>query len=167
MKTKQLPTKEELHDLFEYRDGELYWRNHRSNKVRAGSKAGSIDGTGYHQINIKGKVYRVHRIIYSMHYDNLTPDLLVDHIDNNKSNNKICNLRIATSSQNSCNQSMNKNNTSGVKGVCWHKQHNKWYVQVQHKGKNFYGGLFDDFEDAKQKAEQLRNQLHSTFTNHG
>jgi hypothetical protein len=167
MKYRPLPTQQELHELFEYRDGNLYWRNNRSNNTLAGSRAGTIKKNSYCQIHFSGKPYVAHRLIYSMFYDDLTTELEVDHIDNNPGNNKIENLRIASSSENKHNQSIRKNNTSGVKGVSWDTQANKWKAQICKDGKNQHIGHFTDLAEATIKIEQVRNQLHQKFTNHG
>jgi hypothetical protein len=167
MKSKQLPTKQELHELFEYRDGELYWRKSLNRKIRVGNKAGTVNELGYCYITFKGIKYLAHRIIYSMFNDVLTQELQVDHRDNNPGNNKIENLRISDQSENMYNRSMNKNNTSGIKGVFKHKKSGKWLVRVSKDGITHHGGYFADLKDAKQKVEDLRKDLHKEFANHG
>jgi hypothetical protein len=73
-------------------------------------------------------------------------DVYIDHIDRNPLNNKKENLRNCTMQQNNMNLSLGKNNTSGVIGVCWHSQANKWrsYIMLDRKQKHL--GLFDNFE---------------------
>ena len=88
------------HEWLVYRDGEVYWKKCTSRTgsgpnqpgKQAGCKAGAY---GYHVLNLKGKQYSVHRIIWEMHYGTIPKDLTVDHIDRNKQNNRIENLRLA------------------------------------------------------------------------
>ena len=89
----------------------------------------------------------------------------VDHIDNDKSNNKIANLRWATHSQNSQNKSMMSNNTSGVKGVIWDKSSNKWRARITIDGIKVHLGYFKNLEDAKQVRITKANQAFGVFTN--
>jgi len=69
--------------------------------------------------------------------------IYIDHIDGNALNNQKVNLRICTARENSLNHSLNKNNTSGYKGVGWHKQFNKWRAYIDVNNKNRSLGLFD------------------------
>ena len=86
-------------------------------------------------------------------------------MDNIKSNNKIANLRWATHSQNGQNKSMSKNNTSGVKGVVWHKGKAKWQSQITIDGIYIYLGSFTNLEDAKQARITRANEAFGVFTN--
>ena len=89
----------------------------------------------------------------------------VDHIDNDKSNNNIANLRWATHSENNPNRTMMSNNTSGVKGVSWDKDTNKWRSQINIDGININLGRFVHLEDAKQARITRANQAFGVFTN--
>ncbi|WP_210531178.1 HNH endonuclease, partial [Pantoea ananatis] len=91
------------------------------------------------------------------------PSSCVDHIDHQRDNDAWVNLRTATFSQNMHNRSMNRNNISGVKGVCWHKRYGKWYAQIMRAGKTYSIGLFDNLEDAKIAVETARASLHKEF----
>lgn len=72
----------------------------------------------------------------------------VDHIDGDGLNNQLSNLRLATRQENSRNMRKPESNTSGVKGVVWHKKGKKWQAQIKTNGKNIYLGLFTSKEDA-------------------
>ncbi len=71
-------------------------------------------------------------------------------------------MRWCNSQENQHNRQLNSNNTSGVKGICWHKKSNKWYAQIVFNNKNIYLGLFDNLDDAKvarqSKAAELFGQ---------
>jgi hypothetical protein len=163
--TKESITQDYVKQLFEYRDGELYWKVKYSQRVKIGQKAGALDGDEYFRISINGKRYLNHRLIFLMHHGYL-PEYL-DHIDGNPSNNKIENLRAATLTQNQHNRKLGKDNTSGVKGVCWHKIKKKWQVQMRINNKVKHFGYFKNLELADLVAQEARNKYHGAFANHG
>jgi hypothetical protein len=163
--TKESITQDYVKQLFEYRDGELYWKNSPANSVKIGAKAGTLNHTCYYQIKIKDKKYLNHRLIFLMHNGYL-PECL-DHIDGNRVNNRIENLRPATLTENQHNRKLNKNNTSGVKGVSWRKLANKWAVKIVVNNKQKHLGYFDDLELADLVAQEARDKYHGAFANHG
>ena len=158
-------TQELVKELFDYRDGNLYWKNTKSNRVVKGSVAGGLCKKGYFRISINYKHYYNHRIIFLMFHGYLPK--LIDHKDGNRLNNKIENLRQATFAENLRNSKLRKNNTSGVKGVSWSKLHKKWRVAVMLNGDTYRLGLFKDLELAQLVAEEARNKYHKEFANHG
>jgi hypothetical protein len=101
------------------------------------------------------KKERLHRFLF-----NLTKEdkMVVDHINHNTKDNRMCNLRIATRSQNAMNMVIPKHNTSGFKGVYWNKNENKWVASIKINGKNIHLGYFENIEDAiltRQNAEDV------------
>lgn len=140
-------TQQRLHELFDYRNGHLYWKVARTRGVQAGDQAGSINGCGYIAIGISGQKHLAHRLIFLWHHG-FCPQY-IDHIDRNRSNNQISNLRSATSSQNQANVVSNSRSTSGVMGVSWDKRKKKWRSQIRVHGKALYLGLFPNIDDAK------------------
>jgi hypothetical protein len=86
--------------------------------------------TRYYIVELQGKMYYIHRLIALKFIDN--PDNLsdVDHIDGDKQNNKIENLRWVTHQQNNMNKRIQSNNTSGFIGVSFYKSRNKWVAQI-------------------------------------
>jgi hypothetical protein len=164
----QLPSVERLHELFEYKDGELYWKvkpskHSRTSKVFA--KAGHLKPNKYTTIGIDGKMYPLHRVVYKMFNGDF--DGFIDHIDGNPSNNKIENLRVATPAQNQSNAKLRKDNTSGCKGVSFDKSKNKWKVRLQVNNKPILLGNFEDFEFAELVMLEARQKFHKEFANHG
>jgi hypothetical protein len=157
-------TQNQVRNLFEYRDGELFWKVFTSPSAPIGSKVGHLASDGYIQTHIKRKFYRNHRIIFLYHHGYLPQ--YIDHIDGNRSNNQIENLREATKHQNGCNTKINKNNTSGVKGVSWHKKTKKWYVRVSIHRKSISIGYYDSLEDAKIAMIEARNKHHGKYARH-
>ena len=154
-----------LLELFEYKDGKLFWKVSRTSRVKVGDEAGNVGQNGYRRINLNYKCYYVHRLVYLIHHNDL-PKVL-DHIDGNPLNNRIENLRPATSSQNSCNSKIHKHNTSGVKGVSWNKLVHKGetYVCINTKKKNV--GFFECLEEAKKAVQKARAELHGEYANQG
>ena len=154
-------TQQLLHELFKYKDGNLYWKVKPCKNISIGAKAGSKAHNGYLVVGIKNKVYLIHRIVFMLHHGYLPK--FIDHIDEDKTNNKIENLREATSSENKCNISLKKNNTSGIKGVFWEKSRKKWRASCIKNGKRYDAGFYADIEDAKKAVEILRNSIHGSF----
>lgn len=105
-----------------------------------------LNSNGYWIINYKDKTYFVHKLIfYIMGFD--IPDI-VDHINLDKTNNRWTNLRAVDKRQNNTNQPKRKDNTSGFKGVYFHKSHNKWMARISHHGKSKFLGYATTPEEA-------------------
>jgi len=147
-----------MKDLFEYKDGELYWKKN-------GKQAGTVTARGKKQISIGGKLYLAHRIIFLMHHGYLPTE--IDHIDNNQLNNRIENLREANRYTNNMNVRRGKHNTSGVKNVLWSSRDNKWRVRMSVSGKQKSFGSYYDINVAKFVADTMRHKYHGEFANNG
>lgn len=151
-------TQEKVKELFWYEDGQLYNRGPRAGgKVKAGSLVGCINNTGYLRTESEGKKYLVHRLIFLYHKGFMPAE--IDHEDGNPLNNKINNLRAATHFQNMANVKKPITNTSGLKGVCWHKREQKWRAQINVNNKKMYLGSFASREQAHEayKAAALHH----------
>lgn len=153
-------TRELLLEKYEYRNGALYNKAGR----RAGERAGGLNSKGYRQICFKGRFYVEHRLIFWMHHGFLPR--CIDHIDGQKENNRIENLRASSLSQNQHNSRISKNNTSGIKGVSWDKRSQKWVVQIKVNGKKANVGYFPGLEEAKEAARSVREKIHGEFARH-
>jgi hypothetical protein len=158
------PDYDYLHSVFEIKDGMLYNKVQRNSRVKVGQLTGSNSGA-YSLVFLNAIPWQVHRILFFMVHK-FNP-ITVDHIDGNKQNNHIDNLRAATSSQNCANQFRTKANKSGVKGVSWAKKSNKWNACMKIKGKTRNLGYFADLEDAKEFIELAREMVFQEFANHG
>jgi len=117
-------------------------------KARAGQEAGSINSAGYYSTSFKCKSYLNHRIVYFLNTGIDPEEKQIDHIDSNRLNNKISNLRLATCKQNQDNRKKQKNNISGVTGVSWHKRDNKWLPYITKDRLRINFGLFKSFNEA-------------------
>lgn len=145
-------TQSYLREVFDFDGKNLTW-NDKRNGAKLGSIAGTINNSGYRVIGINGNLYLAHRLIWFLHYGEW-PKNHLDHINHDKLDNRIENLRDATCQQNMMNQVVRSDNTSGFKGISWHKQAKKWSAYINFMGKRKYLGLFDNIEDAKMIREQ-------------
>ena len=177
-KPNELPPWEYLNECFRYdvAEGELYWRvrplahfkdistmntwnNKYSNKL-----AGRLGKNGgYRGAKLHGKLYGNHRITWKL-LKKEEPSSVIDHIDGNKSNNNIDNLRMATKSENNSNCGKNKRNTSGFKGVAYHKASKKYRATIRHNGVTFNLGSFHTAEEANLKYQEKSLELHGEFS---
>ena len=107
----------------------------------------SLDRKGYVCARADLGYYRAHRLIWRYMTGEWPPDE-IDHINRVRSDNRWCNLRLATRSQNRKNISVHKDASSESKGVSWHKQKGKWRARIHYNGKELSLGLFDRKEDA-------------------
>ena len=151
-------TQQEAIKLFRYDNGNLYWKQPIGR--RAKGIAGHLNNSGYLTIQHKRKNYLAHRIIYLM-FHGYFPDE-IDHIDGNRRNNLIENLRPATRKQNLLNSKVSVRNSSGVKNVSLNKKTNKWQLIICGK----YIGQFDTLEDAKLEAIKHRVATQGNFARH-
>lgn len=97
---RKQPTQERLCELFEYRDGALWWRQKINPACRMDRPAGSTTSTGYLRVQVDGRQQLQHRVVWIMHNGPIPDHLEIDHIDRDETNNRIENLRLVTPSQN-------------------------------------------------------------------
>jgi hypothetical protein len=140
-------TQEEIRGLFRYEDGNLFRNHYVHGGASAGSIVGRLDNYGYRRVTINKKTYKLHRIIFLYHHGYI-PENDVDHIDQNPLNNRIENLREVSHSCNMRNSKMRVDNTSGIKGVYFHKQTQKWMARIDINNKTSFIGVFSDFTEA-------------------
>jgi len=147
------PTLSELNQLLRYdpESGEIYWIAPGKGRIKKKS-AGTKEISGYKGIVINGKRIRAHIIAWAL-YNGKWPDDQIDHINGIKTDNRIINLREATNLQNGKNFRIKSNNKSGVTGVYWDKDNNKWAAVIKVNHKQIRLGRFVDFADAV-KARQ-------------
>ena len=167
---------EKLKELFDYDadSGELVWKQRDRAKFTsariwnswntryAGKKAGTSDSYGYIQVGMAGRLHLVHRCVWAI-VTGKFPENEIDHIDGNRSNNRIANLREATHAQNSKNQGVRRNNASGYKGISLHKKTGKYRAQIG----RIHLGTFTSPQEAHAAYCEAANKLHGEFANHG
>jgi hypothetical protein len=137
----------------------------RLKSVSSNTKLGDIAGyphhTGYAYITIDGKMWQVHRLAWIYVYGELPK--YIDHINRDKKDNRICNLRRSTYIQNTHNVSRRVSNTSGFKGVSFIKRTGRWVARISLNSKNIHLGSFDTPHEAHaaycKKGKELRGEF--------
>ncbi len=146
--------------LFDYKDGSLYWRNDRGSNAKAGARAGRLLPTGYRSIHVSGRRYQEHRLIF-LWWHGVLPDQ-IDHINRDKSDNRIENLR-------RCNHSFNQVNTadrqskSGIRGVRMVDKTGRWMARVYKDGREIRVGTFSTMEEASAAYRAKMRELFAEF----
>jgi len=150
-------TVEEVKSKFRYEPetGHIYWVKLGKGKIKK-KPAGTKVSSGYIGICVGDKRYFAHRLAWVLHYG-FWPNEQIDHINGDKADNRISNLREATNSQNGKNYGFNTRNTSGVKGVSFCKSTGRWraIIKVNHKSKCL--GRYDTKENAA-RARQIAEE---------
>jgi hypothetical protein len=131
----------------------------RNPRAPAGSIAGYTNTIGYTVIQIGGRKLHAHRLAW-LYMTGEWPKCEIDHINRVRSDNRFTNLRQATSTQNKHNTTDRITNTSGHRGVTWHKHRNKWQAQISVAGTHHYLGMFDNIEDAVAARENAVALFH-------
>ena len=124
----------------------LRWVKPRQ-RINVGDRAGNLNkASGYHHIRFNGKNYMAHRVVWCLvHKSDVPEGYMVDHIDNDKSNNHISNLQIVSHRRNT---SKDCKSTSPFNGVSWYKAGGKWRALIRVQGKHKSLGYYKDEEDA-------------------
>lgn len=152
--------------VFDYKDGELFWKIKTSRNVLIGDKAGRKAKDHYKTFRFNGDSYYVHRVIWEMHNGPIPEGMQIDHIDQNKFNNRIENLRLVDGFDNHKNMPLLKNNTSGCCGVSLRKKLAKWRAFISVNGSFMELGYYDDWFEAVCARKSAENRL-GFHENHG
>lgn len=146
--------------------GLFAWRCRRNSTTLRGAIAGYVGRKGRRIIGIDGRTYLAHRLVWLYVYGRW-PDPEIDHENTDQSDNRLTNLREASSGQNKANVGLRADNTSGFKGISLDRRTGRWRAEVQHKGRRIFLGTHATPEQAH--AAYLRGALtyHGTFANGG
>lgn len=121
------------------------WRIRKDRRYKP-HKVAKVDGYGYLRIVFNKKYYKAHRVLWALHYGTAPPPIL-DHINGIKTDNRICNLREATSRENNSNR--RRTREGGLLGA--YKERNRWRSKISTKHrKNIHLGYFGTKEEANQ-----------------
>ena len=159
-------THKQLIELLHYDPdtGLFKWlKNSGRNYANVGKIAGTTAKNGYCCIRLKGKPYYAHRIAW-LYVHGKEPEHYIDHINGIKTDNRICNLRQATHTQNARNSQKKVFNKSGFKGVHFFKQTSKWRASIMVDHKNISLGLYDTPERAHQAYCEAARKYHGDFS---
>jgi hypothetical protein len=143
-------TREDLAALLDYEPetGVFRWKV-RSGRATVGMVAGTAHNRGYWQINVRGKLYLAHRLAWFITHGEW-PAQDTDHINGDKQDNRIANLRLASRSENMANTGPKQNSASGIKGVWLFKRTGKWAAGYRKDGRMVHVGYFDTVQEAEQ-----------------
>jgi hypothetical protein len=143
-------------EWFKYEDGKLFWAKDKTNGIKAGNEAGCIHAaSGYRVVRLAGKLYKTHRLIWYI-FNGCPGTLVIDHIDGDKLNNKIENLRAVTQKVNSRNR---KDKSEPYTGVTYVTSRQRYVAQITVNYKNLYLGSFKTLAEA-QEARKNAETIH-------
>ena len=160
---EKLPTQEELREMFTYcaLSGALRWRESRG-PAKAGGLAGHIGLDGYRRVKVNGRALLAHRVAFCWAHG-YWPDNTVDHANGRKWDNRIFNLREATHLEQTYNQPARRDNRSGVAGVGWHSEKEKWRARIKINGVETFLGYYVSLEEAKLAREEKAKEVQGEF----
>ena len=161
---KEIITQNELKQILHYDQdtGIFTWIKRTSIRIMVGKVAGSLTNTGYFCIRINGRIYLSHRLAWLYMHGSL-PKKLIDHINLDRKDNRISNLREATQSENMRNSGLKKSNTHGVKGVSLDKRDMVWFARARVNSKVIYLGRFKTKEEAAKVYDDFIKLHHGAF----
>lgn len=129
--------------LYEPSTGALFNKVKRNSRAQKGAIVGWINDSGYLVTTVKGRKLRVHRIIWEMHNEPIPDGYEIDHINRIRNDNRISNLRLATSHEQNLNLG-HRRSDSGITGVVFNKKDQRWQAQIGHKGRHIYLGQYKE-----------------------
>jgi hypothetical protein len=133
--------------------------------IPAGGVAGGAKGGphgAYSRVTFGGRRIYCHRLAWALHYGEW-PKASIDHVNGDKGDNRIVNLRLADQAQNGHNRGANSNNKAGLKGVCFHRGTGKWKAEIMARGKRRHLGLFQTPKEAHAAYSAAAASLHQDF----
>jgi hypothetical protein len=130
--------------------------------AKKGDEAGTVNAFGYVVLKINGMAFPAHRIAWAYTFGEW-PDHEIDHVNGDKADNRMDNLRLAARSENCQNAAIRSDNTSGYKGVTFRKSSGKWIAQIAINGKRLHLGCFPSAEDAAHAYDAAARQYHGKF----
>lgn len=171
-------TKEFVEEHLHYDGKDFYWKKRDPgsffdihackvwNTRIAGKKAGGVSAQGYVEIQIKGSRYKAHRLAWCLIHGDIPTEMQVDHINHDRTDNRIDNLRLVNNQGNQKNSSLRKDNIGGRTGVTWHSSNKRWIAYIRENGKHKHLGSFVEFSDAVIAREEAQSRL-GFHKNHG
>lgn len=141
-------------ELFHYEpnSGKLFWKKTTTNRVKVGDEAGSFcKSTGYINIKVDNEWYTLHRIAILLATGVYDKTVQVDHIDHDRGNNRLSNLRVVSRAENMRNQSLRNTNKTGVTGVSvryTRKGTKRYTANIMYTYKSIILGNYDTPEEA-------------------
>jgi len=162
---RPMPTLEQLQELLNVNaeTGEVVWRvarNSRGGFVKPGVAAGWNDSHGYRTVTVMQRDIKLHRLVW-LFVHGKWPVGQIDHVNGNRSDNRISNLREASATVNTQNyHGLRRHNTSGVTGVYWDKRRTVWVAQISASKKHIHLGQFASKDEAAAAVKAARSKYH-------
>lgn len=138
--------------------GRFTWRTSPTGRVKVGAIAGSVTRNGYRYVYLHDHYHYCHRLAWAYVHGEW-PASGIDHVDLDKTNNAIANLRLASQAQN--NSNVAPRNKTGLKGICFVQ--NRWRAQIKHQGRRIYLGSFSDPQSAHAAYVAAAKRYHGEF----
>lgn len=182
MANRQLPSPEALRQLLRYQPetGKLFWKErpvsmftdgrykaaHNAawwNRNFSGKEAfTALSNHGYRHGLISRRSFKAHRVIWALVHG-YWPDGQIDHVNGDRADNRIANLREASGAENMQNRGLQVSNTSGFKGIAWSAKQGRWVVRISKDGRRTYIGSYVTKEDAAKAYDAAAIQMHGGF----
>jgi len=150
-------------DYVYYKEGKLYWKGTNKYGPKKDTVAGCFKQDGYRDVRCFNTVEKEHRIVWKLHFGEIPEGLVIDHINNNRSDNRIENLRLVTPLQNSWNRLKHKTNTSGFNNVHYDSKRCKYRCSLRVNGKRYRGSYKDTAKDSYEEFLELNEKFRNTF----
>lgn len=142
--------------------GSLYWRVFANSNAVEGAQAGNVNSYGYVRVQIDGRSIFAHRIVFAL-ANGRWPSGPLDHRNGIRSDNRPENLREASRAENNRNTKTPSHNKSGIKGVSWRADRNKWWAQIVVDGEIKRLGYFTDKEAAAAAYQEAAEKYFGEF----
>jgi hypothetical protein len=153
---------------YDPKTGLLWWIKQGGPKRRTDKPVGTDNGSGYHIFGVSkasvSKHFRCHKVAWFLHYGEW-PDGHIDHINRDKQDNRMVNLRLASSSENGMNSSKQKGATSQYKGVSWYAKYKKWRSTIMKDGVQKHLGHYNTEEEAARAYDKAAKEIFGEYAN--
>lgn len=156
-----------VRELFSYstESGVVLRKISTNNRAKPGEIVGCIRPDGYLCTSIGGKLYQIHRLAW-LYAHGSWPEGQIDHINGNRSDNRLSNLRDVCHVDNGRNQKLCSTNKSGINGVHWFASRGKWRATITVNGKSLHLGYFNTVAEASE-ARKAADEINGFHQNHG
>lgn len=146
---------------YDPKTGIFKWKVNRKGNAKAGSPAGWCRKDGYIALGVRGKEYLAHRLAWAFQFNFIPENMQIDHVNGNRSDNRIKNLRLASHAENCRNSKVRKHSKTGIKGV--QKRGNKWHVRIRFNKQEKWVGSYNSPEEASAAYERAAIELFGQF----
>lgn len=151
--------------VYDHISGELFYIKKLKNGSIKVLECKSVDKDGYYQLRVFGVLYTQHRLAWALYYDKF-PDKDIDHINHERSDNRISNLRCCSRRDNNLNIKLRGNNKSGFNGVWFSKPLSKWVAEARINNIKHHIGVYKNKADAISARVEF-NKGSEFHENHG